>query len=101
MEECPVFIEVIPKFVELRRFQVMEEADYPKTLQAPIESLESRGHAYRGTTASRTDWLQDGDSGTEVFVLDDSSVRWTLSDMGKTPFPCCARCQVLLVPGFC
>ena len=73
MEECPVFIEVIPKFVELRRFQVMEEADYPKTLQAPIESLESRGHAYRGTTASRADWLQDGDSDTEVFVLDDST----------------------------
>ena len=84
MEECPVFIEVIPKFIELRRFQVMEEADYPKTLQAPIESLESRGHAYRGTTASRTDWLKDGDSGTEVFVLDDSTAVDVLYWVGCT-----------------
>jgi len=84
MEECPVFIEVIPKFVELRRFQVMEEADYPNTLQAPIESLESRGHAYRGTTASRTDWLKDGDSDTEVFVLDDSTAVDVLYWVGCT-----------------
>ena len=84
MEECPVFIEVIPKFVELRRFQVMEEADYPKTLQAPIESLESRGHAYRGTTASRTDWLKDGDSDTEVFVLEASTAVDVLYWVGCT-----------------
>lgn len=84
MEECPVFIEVIPKFVELRRFQVMEEADYPNTLQAPIESLESRGHAYRGTTASRTDWLKDGDSDAEVFVLDDSTAMDVLYWVGCT-----------------
>ena len=84
MEECPVFIDIIPKFVELRRFQVMEEADYPKTLQAPIESLESRGHAYRGTTASRTDWLKDGDSDTEVFVLDDSAAVDVLYWVGCT-----------------
>ena len=82
MEECPVLIEVIPKFVELRRFQVMEEADYPKTLQAPIESLESRGHAYRGTTASRTDWIQDSD--TEVLVLDDSTAVDVLYWVGCT-----------------
>ena len=84
MEECPVFIEVIPKFIELRRFQVMEEADYPNTLQAPIESLESRGHAYRGTTASRAEWLQDGDSDTEVFVLDDSTAVDVLYWVGCT-----------------
>jgi len=84
MEECPVFIEVIPKFVELRRFQVMEKANYPKTLQAPIESLESRGHAYRGTTASRTDWLQEGESNTEVLVLDDSTAVDVLYWVGCT-----------------
>jgi Fe-S oxidoreductase len=48
----------------------MEAADYPKTLQAPVESIESRGHAYRGTTASRTDWSQDCD--IKNIVLNDS-----------------------------
>jgi Fe-S oxidoreductase/nitrate reductase gamma subunit len=86
MEECPVFIEVIPKFVELRRFQVMEEADYPKTLQAPIESLESRGHPYRGTTTSRTDWLRNGDGDTDidVFMLNDSTAVDVLYWVGCT-----------------
>jgi Fe-S oxidoreductase/nitrate reductase gamma subunit len=58
MEACPMFIEHIPKFVEPRRFEVMEKAELPKTLKDPIESLESRRHAYRGTPVSRTDWFK-------------------------------------------
>jgi Fe-S oxidoreductase len=58
MEACPVYIEHIPKFVESRRFEVMENAELPKTLKDPIESLESRRHAYRGTPVSRTDWFK-------------------------------------------
>ena len=58
MEECPVFIEIVPKFIELRRFQVMENAEFPDTLQDAMRSLESRGHPYRGTMSSRTDWCR-------------------------------------------
>jgi len=44
MEECPVFIEIIPKFIELRRYQVMENAQFPETLQDAMRNLESREH---------------------------------------------------------
>lgn len=69
MEECPVFIEIIPKIVEMRRFQVMEEASFPKSLQDAIECLETRGHPYRGTLSSRLDWCE----GRDIPVLDTST----------------------------
>ncbi len=57
-QECPIFIEPIPKIVEMRRHLVMEEADFPETMQQALRSLEERGHPFRGATASRTDWAR-------------------------------------------
>ncbi|MBO0861409.1 MAG: 4Fe-4S dicluster domain-containing protein [Chloracidobacterium sp.] len=56
MEACPVFIEQATKIVDLRRYLVMEESDFPDTMQEAIISLESRGHPFRGTQSSRMDW---------------------------------------------
>jgi Fe-S oxidoreductase len=56
MEACPVFIEQPTKIVDLRRYLVMEESDFPDTMQEAISSLESRGHPFRGTQSSRLDW---------------------------------------------
>ena len=58
VEACPVFIEQMPKIVDLRRYLVMEEADFPETMQEAVTSLESRGHPFRGTQASRMDWAE-------------------------------------------
>jgi Fe-S oxidoreductase/nitrate reductase gamma subunit len=57
-QECPVFIEPIPKIVEMRRHLVMEEAEFPETMQQALRSLEERGHPFRGASASRTDWAR-------------------------------------------
>jgi len=57
-QECPVFIEPIPKIVEMRRHLVMEEADFPETMQQALRSLEERGHPFRGTSATRIDWAR-------------------------------------------
>lgn len=54
--ECPVNIEPIPKIVEMRRHLVMEQAQFPQTMQEALKGLETRGHPYRGARASRTDW---------------------------------------------
>ena len=56
MEACPVLVEQMPKIVDLRRYLVMEEADFPESMQEAITSLESRNHPFRGTQASRLDW---------------------------------------------
>jgi Fe-S oxidoreductase/nitrate reductase gamma subunit len=58
MEACPVFIEQMPKIVDMRRYLVMEEADFPDSMQEAIMSLERRGHPYSGTQATRLDWAE-------------------------------------------
>lgn len=58
MEACPVFIEQMPKIVDMRRFLVMEEADFPDSMQEAIMSLERRGHPFSGTQATRLDWTE-------------------------------------------
>lgn len=56
MQSCPVFIEQMPKIVDMRRHLVMEQAEFPESLQEAVTSLESRGHPFRGTQATRLDW---------------------------------------------
>jgi len=58
MEACPVFIEQMPKIVDMRRYLVMEEADFPDSMQEAIMSLEKRGHPFSGTQATRLDWAE-------------------------------------------
>lgn len=59
VEQCPVFVEHIPKIIEMRRFQTMELSEFPETMQDAIRSLEARSHPFRGTQNSRTDWCHD------------------------------------------
>ena len=56
MQACPVLIGQMPKVVDLRRHLVMEEADFPDSMQAAVMSLEKRGHPFTGAQASRLDW---------------------------------------------
>ncbi|HEY6187620.1 MAG TPA: (Fe-S)-binding protein [Pyrinomonadaceae bacterium] len=58
VEACPVFIEQMPKIVDMRRYLVMEEADFPDSMQEAIMSLERRGHPFSGTQATRLDWAE-------------------------------------------
>jgi len=62
---CPVFIEPIPKIVDMRRFLVMEEARFPETMQAALRGMENRGHPYQGAVPSRTAWTK----GLEVPIV--------------------------------
>ncbi|HEX9014444.1 MAG TPA: heterodisulfide reductase-related iron-sulfur binding cluster [Chloroflexota bacterium] len=73
MQECPVFIEQVPAIVDMRRYLVMEQSDFPPLMQEAVSSLEARGHPFRGTTASRTDWCE----GLDVqLVGEDGPAEW-------------------------
>ncbi len=61
VDACPVSIEQLPKIVDMRRFQVMEEAEFPETMQQAVNSLEERQHPYSGSQFSRADWMQELD----------------------------------------
>ena len=76
VEACPVFIEQMPKIVDLRRYLVMEEAEFPETMQEAITSLESRGHPFRGTQASRLDWTEGLDIKNIAEARDSEVLLW-------------------------
>ena len=76
MEACPVFIEQATKIVDLRRYLVMEESDFPDTMQEAITSLESRGHPFRGTQSSRMDWAEGLNVRTAASARDAEVLLW-------------------------
>jgi len=57
-EVCPLYVEHIDKIIDLRRNLVLEQASIPETAEGALRSIEARGHPWRGTTASRTDWAE-------------------------------------------
>ncbi len=57
-EVCPVYVEHIDKIIDLRRNLVLEQATIPETAEGALRSIENRGHPWRGTTLTRTDWAQ-------------------------------------------
>ena len=57
-EECPVLIEHVQKFIDMRRHLTLERSQVPETALNALKSIESRGHPWRGTTVTRTDWTK-------------------------------------------
>jgi len=86
---CPVANEHIDKVIDLRRNLVMEQASMPETAAGALRSIEDRGHPWRGTTLSRTDWAEGlgiktlaEDSGIDILfwvgctgALEDRSIK--------------------------
>ncbi len=70
MEVCPVYIEQLPKILDVRRYLTMEEAEMPQSMADAMTSLERRGHPYPGTRLSRIDWT-DGLDVPVMSELDD------------------------------
>ena len=76
MEACPVFIEHVDTIVDMRRYLVMEQASMPETAQNALLSMEQRGHPWRGTTYTRTDWAQGMDVNTIAQDPDVDVLLW-------------------------
>ncbi|MGH2584624.1 MAG: (Fe-S)-binding protein, partial [Dehalococcoidia bacterium] len=57
MQECPVYIEHVPSIVDMRRWLVLDKAEVPETAMAALQNIEQRGHPWRGSPFTRTDWM--------------------------------------------
>ncbi len=68
-EVCPLYIDHIDKIVDIRRNLVMEQASIPETAEGALRSIETRGHPWRGTTATRTGWAE----GLDIKILAEDS----------------------------
>ncbi|HLI09789.1 MAG TPA: 4Fe-4S dicluster domain-containing protein [Ktedonobacteraceae bacterium] len=56
MEICPVSIEHIPKIVDMRRYLVMEESEFPSEVTTLFNSIERNGNALGVSNDKRADW---------------------------------------------
>ena len=81
VQECPVGVEHVGTIVDMRRHLVMEQAKMPDTAMAALMSMEQRGHPWRGTTFSRTDWAE----GMGVKTLAEHPEAEVLFWVGCTP----------------
>ncbi len=55
---CPAGVEHIDLILGMRRNLVMEQASMPESAAGALMSLEQRGHPWRGTQYTRTDWAE-------------------------------------------
>ncbi len=75
-QACPVYIEHVDKIVDLRRNLAMEKSRFPEAVQEALKCLGTRGHPYRGTTATRTDWCEGLDIKTVAEESDIELLYW-------------------------
>ncbi len=79
--ECPVMVEHIDMIVDMRRYKVMEESQMPETAMNVLMNMEQRGHPWRGTQFTRTDWMKGRDIKTIAENPDADILLW----VGCTP----------------
>jgi Fe-S oxidoreductase len=58
VQECPVDIEHIDHILDLRRFQVMMESEFPSELNGLFKGLESKGNPWSMSPRGRMDWAK-------------------------------------------
>jgi Fe-S oxidoreductase/nitrate reductase gamma subunit len=68
-QECPMYIEHIPKIVDLRRHLVMTEARMSDEAQTFLKNIDDRLHPFAGASHTREEWYQDLD--VKVFSRGD------------------------------
>jgi Fe-S oxidoreductase len=61
MEHCPVFIEHIPKLVDMRRHLVLMESNFSPEIQNVLRNWETNSNPWGLAFASRGDWIKELD----------------------------------------
>ena len=59
VDACPVFIEHVPKIVDMRRWLVLTESRFPPELQPAFRNLETNGNPWQMSWQTRADWAAD------------------------------------------
>jgi Fe-S oxidoreductase len=67
VEQCPVDIEHVDHIVDMRRYQVMIESEFPSELGTLFRNLENKGNPWGQNNSERMDWAKDLDFEVPVF----------------------------------
>ena len=70
VEQCPVDIEHIDAIVDLRRYQVLMESNFPSEAGLMLRNIENQGDPWGLGSSRRTEWLNGLDF--EVPVVSDT-----------------------------
>jgi Fe-S oxidoreductase len=73
VEQCPVDIEHIDHIVDMRRYQVMMESEFPSELGVLFKNLETKGNPWGQNAKDRTNWIDEIDFDVPVYGKDVES----------------------------
>jgi len=73
VEQCPVDIEHIDHIVDLRRYQVMMESEFPSELSVLFKNLETKSNPWGQNASDRTNWIDEVDFDVPVYGEDVDS----------------------------
>jgi Fe-S oxidoreductase len=73
VEQCPVDIEHIDHIIDMRRYQVMMESEFPSELSVLFKNLETKGNPWGQNASDRTNWIDEVDFDVPVFGEDVDS----------------------------
>ena len=59
VEQCPVDIEHVDHIVDMRRYQVLVESNFPAELNGLFKGLENKGNPWNMSATARMDWAKD------------------------------------------
>lgn len=74
-QACPVFIENVPRLIDMRRYKVQVEADFPQEMQRVFEGVERQGNPWGLGQDKRDEWEGDmplprwGDGGEYEYLF--------------------------------
>jgi Fe-S oxidoreductase len=59
VQQCPVDIEHVDHIMDLRRYQVLMESEFPRELNSLFKGLEGKGNPWNMSPRGRLDWTKD------------------------------------------
>lgn len=68
--QCPVDIEHIDHFIDMRRYQVMIDTEFPAELNGMFKNVESKGNPWGMNASQRNAWIEEVDFEVRVFGMD-------------------------------
>jgi len=74
VEQCPVDIEHVDHIVDMRRHQVLIEAEFPSELGVLFRNLENKGNPWGQNARDRLDWTKGLGFDVPVFSVDSGSL---------------------------
>jgi len=67
VEQCPVDIEHVDHIIDMRRYQVMIESEFPSELGTLFRNMENKGNPWGQNNSERMDWAKELDFEVPVY----------------------------------